>query len=283
MVRSTASTITSLPSTSQQNPCDQVPTRPVSASSTHSSSTVHTETTDLSQTVSRKRKSPVNGIAKDQAELVSVVRPRVSTSQDSDSPPKSCNTAPQTSSSSTTPAPTLKRLKPRPLNLAAAQSLNVSSATSLNSGSTLVAHSPYLNGAAAAIASSPILNLYASSLSASLSANCILSSSPFIPSLTTAAAAAAACSPLFSTMNSPVAPQPQKVVTPTAATTPIFQFPPNPQQMAAMATAVMSSPLFPYFGQSINLGGQGCQTYSRSLVSRSPESLKTPVVIPKDF
>uniref|UniRef100_A0A0N5AJS2 ETS domain-containing protein n=1 Tax=Syphacia muris TaxID=451379 RepID=A0A0N5AJS2_9BILA len=278
LLHNTTATLPSIPSTSQQNSCEQIPARPVSASSIHSNSTVHTETTDLNQGTSRKRKSPVNTVSKDQTELSSATKPHALSAHLSDS--SSCSTVPQ--ASSTTPAPTLKRPKPRPLNLAAAQSLNVSS--SLNSGSALLAHSPYLNGTAAGIpltASSPLLSIYASLSSTSLSANCILSTSPFLPSLTTAAAAA--CSPLFNAINSPAASQTKKTVTPTASATPIFQFPPNPQQMAAMATAVMSSPLFPYFGQSINLNGQGCQTYNRSLVSRSPESLKTPVVIPKDF
>ncbi|VDM11429.1 unnamed protein product [Wuchereria bancrofti] len=113
---------------------------------------------------------------------------------------------------------------------------------------------------------------------ASLSAG-LCPTSPFTSLLTTAAV-----SPMLGALGSPMA---ASKLTPTTAglQQPIFQFPPNPSHMAAMATAAMMSPLMPFLGAAMNLNGNGCPTYSRNnFVSRSPESLKTPVVpFPKDF
>ncbi|VDK54497.1 unnamed protein product [Anisakis simplex] len=199
--------------------------------------------------------------------------------------------------------PSLKRVKPRPLNLSAASALSSSSSATLpsstscnpaipevqapSSGNNLLVPSPFFlhNNQNAYAATSPLVTqfsqLYAA---ASLSAGLMCPSSPFTSFLTTAV------SPMLgAALNSPMAAATTstKLLTPTAAAIqqPVFQFPPNPSQMAAMATAAMMSPLMPFLGAAMNLNGQGCPNYGRGFVSsRSPESLKTPVVpFSKDF
>lgn len=61
----------------------------------------------------------------------------------------------------------------------------------------------------------------------------------------------------------------------------MFQFPPHPQSMANVAKAVSMMSVPPVLGATINLNNN---PYGRTFVSRSPESLKTPVVpFPKDL
>ncbi|KAM3725395.1 Uncharacterized protein ACO02O_02277 [Dirofilaria immitis] len=178
-----------------------------------------------------------------------------------------------------TQIPSLKRVKPRPLNLSATAAFSNGSELSSNN---LLVPSPFFlhnNTGNAYTNTSPLVTqfsqLYAA---ASLSAG-LCPTSPFTSLLTTAAV-----SPMLGALGSPMA---ASKLTPTTASLqqPIFQFPPNPSHMAAMATAAMMSPLMPFLGAAMNLNGNGCPTYGRSnFVSRSPESLKTPVVpFPKDF
>lgn len=297
------------PSTSQQHyPCPPgvqlpqlAPSRPLSNSSTNSAST--RATSDLNhhsmpQPSSRKRKSPVT-ITADEEEHLNLAQPTptVSVTLSSQQAPLSkslslpCDA--ECTSTTLTQAPSLKRVKPRPLNLTATQALTTCAPTDLPpfsgggaNGNNLLVPSPFFmqgNGSAtgAYSATSPLVTqfsqLYAA---ASLSAGFMCPSSPFAALLTTAA------SPMIgAALNSPMA---AAKVTPTAAGTagaPLhFQFPPNPSQMAAMATAAMMSPLMPFIGAAMNLNGNSCPSYGRGFVSRSPESLKTPVVpFPKDF
>ncbi|EFO19187.2 ets-domain-containing protein [Loa loa] len=182
-----------------------------------------------------------------------------------------------------TQIPSLKRVKPRPLNLSATAAFsNGSELSSSSSSNNLLVPSPFFlhnNTGNAYTNTSPLVTqfsqLYAA---ASLSAG-LCPTSPFTSLLTTAAV-----SPMLGALGSPMA---ASKLTPTTANLqqPIFQFPPNPSHMAAMATAAMMSPLMPFLGAAMNLNGNGCPTYGRSnFVSRSPESLKTPVVpFPKDF
>lgn len=182
-----------------------------------------------------------------------------------------------------TQTPSLKRVKPRPLNLSATAAFsNGSEMSSLSSSSNnLLVPSPFFlhnNTGNTYTNTSPLVTqfsqLYAA---ASLSAG-LCPTSPFTSLLTTATV-----SPMLGALGSPMA---ASKLTPTAnVQQPIFQFPPNPSHMAAMATAAMMSPLMPFLGAAMNLNGNGCPTYGRSnFVSRSPESLKTPVVpFPKDF
>ncbi|OZC09154.1 Ets-domain protein, partial [Onchocerca flexuosa] len=178
-----------------------------------------------------------------------------------------------------TQIPSLKRVKPRPLNLSATAAFSNGSELSSNN---LLVPSPFFlhnNTGNAYTNTSPLVTqfsqLYAA---ASLSAG-LCPTSPFTSLLTTAAV-----SPMLGALGSPMA---ASKLTPTTASLqqPIFQFPPNPSHMAAMATAAMMSPLMPFLGAAMNLNSNGCPTYGRSnFVSRSPESLKTPVVpFPKDF
>ncbi|VBB34506.1 unnamed protein product [Acanthocheilonema viteae] len=183
-----------------------------------------------------------------------------------------------------TQIPSLKRVKPRPLNLSATAAFSNGSELSSSSSSSsnnLLVPSPFFlhnNTGNAYTNTSPLVTqfsqLYAA---ASLSAG-LCPTSPFTSLLTTAV------SPMLGALGSPMA---ASKLTPTTASLqqPIFQFPPNPSHMAAMATAAMMSPLMPFLGAAMNLNGNGCPTYGRSnFVSRSPESLKTPVVpFPKDF
>uniref|UniRef100_A0A0R3S6H3 ETS domain-containing protein n=1 Tax=Elaeophora elaphi TaxID=1147741 RepID=A0A0R3S6H3_9BILA len=184
-----------------------------------------------------------------------------------------------------TQIPSLKRVKPRPLNLSATAAFSNGtelSSSSSSSSNNLLVPSPFFlhnNTGNAYTNTSPLVTqfsqLYAA---ASLSAG-LCPTSPFTSLLTTAAV-----SPMLGALGSPMA---ASKLTPTTASLqqPIFQFPPNPSHMAAMATAAMMSPLMPFLGAAMNLNGNGCPTYGRSnFVSRSPESLKTPVVpFPKDF
>ncbi|VDK81865.1 unnamed protein product [Litomosoides sigmodontis] len=183
-----------------------------------------------------------------------------------------------------TQIPSLKRVKPRPLNLSAtaAFSNGPELSSSSSSSNNLLVPSPFFlhnNTGNAYTNTSPLVTqfsqLYAA---ASLSAG-LCPTSPFTSLLTTAAV-----SPMLGALGSPMA---ASKLTPTTASLqqPIFQFPPNPSHMAAMATAAMMSPLMPFLGAAMNLNGNSCPTYGRSnFVSRSPESLKTPVVpFPKDF
>nr|CDP92926.1 Bm7152, isoform c [Brugia malayi] len=175
-----------------------------------------------------------------------------------------------------TQIPSLKRVKPRPLNLSATAAFSNGSELSSSSSNNLLVLSPFFlhnNTGNAYTNTSPLVTqfsqLYAA---ASLSAG-LCPTSPFTSLLTTAAV-----SPMLGALGSPMA---ASKLTPTTAglQQPIFQFPPNPSHMAAMATAAMMSPLMPFLGAAMNLNGNGCPTYGRNnFVSRSPESLKTPVV-----
>lgn len=190
----------------------------------------------------------------------------------------------------------LKRVKPRPLNLSATAALSNTS----TDGSSLLVPSPYFmhgppsgggNYSAAAAATSPLVTqfsqLYAAA-SLSASAGLMCPTSPFTSFLTTAV------SPMLAGLSSPMAAAAAAAsaskITPTAGTAapssstsamqqPIFQFPPNPSHMAAMATAAMMSPLMAPFINAAMMNGNNCPaTYGRgNFVSRSPESLKTPV------
>uniref|UniRef100_A0A915PUI0 ETS domain-containing protein n=1 Tax=Setaria digitata TaxID=48799 RepID=A0A915PUI0_9BILA len=180
-----------------------------------------------------------------------------------------------------TQIPSLKRVKPRPLNLSATAAFSNGSELSSSSNNLLVPSPFFLhnNTGNAYTNTSPLVTqfsqLYAA---ASLSAG-LCPTSPFTSLLTTAAV-----SPMLGALGSPMAAS-KLTPTTTSLQQPIFQFPPNPSHMAAMATAAMMSPLMPFLGAAMNLNSNGCPTYSRnSFVSRSPESLKTPVVpFPKDF
>ncbi|VDN18703.1 unnamed protein product, partial [Gongylonema pulchrum] len=174
--------------------------------------------------------------------------------------------------------PSLKRVKPRPLNLSATAAFSngaglevpassSSSTTSTTSTSNnLLVPSPFFlhnNTGNAYTATSPLVTqfsqLYAA---ASLSAGLMCPTSPFTSFLTTAV------SPMLGALSSPMAAAAAAKLTPTASTAlqqPIFQFPPNPSHMAAMATAAMMSPLMPFLGAAMNLNGNGCpSTYGRA-------------------
>uniref|UniRef100_A0A914ZFR2 ETS domain-containing protein n=1 Tax=Parascaris univalens TaxID=6257 RepID=A0A914ZFR2_PARUN len=285
------------PSTSEHCSYSQPPpTGPPSTCSTQSTSTIPTTSTDLNQTgVCRKRKTPtVNVGGEAQTPTCSMAQTNAQTPL-SKTVSLPCDGArveaivPTSQHSTTSHTPSLKRVKPRPLNLSATNALSTCGTVpemAPNSGNSLFVPSPFFmhnngsaaNAYAAAAATSPLVTqfsqLYAA---ASLSAGLMCPSSPFTSFLTTAV------SPMLGALSSPMA---ANKMTPTAAALqqPVFQFPPNPSQMAAMATAAMMSPLMPFIGAAMNLNGNACPNYGRGFVSRSPESLKTPVVpFPKDF
>ncbi|KHN73905.1 ETS domain-containing protein Elk-1 [Toxocara canis] len=297
MGNATSSLATQQPSTSEHYAYNPPPPRPLS---TQSTSTVHTTLTDLNQTItSRKRKTPTASSGGEAVPACSTTASGMSQAQLSKSLSLPCNGASveaavptsQQHSSVSSHTPSLKRVKPRPLNLSATNALSSCSGAipeiaAPTSGNNLLVPSPFFmhnNGTAAnayaAAATSPLVTqfsqLYAA---ASLSAGLMCPSSPFTSFLTTSV------SPMLgAALNSPMA---SSKMTPTAAALqqPVFQFPPNPSQMAAMATAAMMSPLMPFIGAAMNLNGNGCPSYGRGFVNRSPESLKTPVVpFPKDF
>ncbi|VDN01252.1 unnamed protein product [Thelazia callipaeda] len=241
--------------------------------------------------ICRKRKTPMFTCST--PETVTTITPSSSTVTSSTVPLAKSLSYPSnpsatiTESRNGTQIPSLKRVKPRPLNLTATAAFSngsdLSSCTSSNSN--LLAPSPFFlhnNTGNAYTNTSPLVTqfsqLYAA---ASLSAG-LCPTSPFASLLTTAAV-----SPMLGAIGSPMAAAATSKLTPTAAglQQPIFQFPPNPSHMAAMATAAMMSPLMPFLGAAMNLNGNTCPAYGRnSFVSRSPESLKTPVVpFPKDF
>ncbi|MFH4973424.1 hypothetical protein AB6A40_000133 [Gnathostoma spinigerum] len=189
------------------------------------------------------------------------------------------------SSTTNTHTPSLKRVKPRPLNLSATRNLS-SPPPSLDqshhnsANSLLVPPSPFLmaagTGSGNYTATSPLVSQFSQLYAASLSANFMCPTSPFNSLLTTT------ISPMLA-LNSPML---KLTPTPNGMQQPIFEFPPNPSRMAAMArAAMMSSPLMPLIGAAMNLNSNSCPSYGRSnFVTRSPESLKTPVVpFPKDF
>lgn len=287
LANSASAVLSTSPSTSEQYTCGQPPPRPLSSSSAHSSSTMQTTTTDLSQIAppSRKRKTPTNNSVaselSDSATNAVLTNPQAPLSKSLSLP---CDSSSGTSTTLLSHAPSLKRVKPRPLNLTATQALTSNTAAdvapfSSGSSSNLLVASPFLmqgNSSNSYAATSPLVTqfsqLYAA---ASLSAGFMCPSSPFNSFLTTAV------SPMLGALSSPMA---ATKVTPTTTTPLHFQFPPNPSQMAAMATAAMMSPLMPFIGAAMNMNGNNCQSYGRNFVSRSPESLKTPVVpFPKDF
>lgn len=280
----------SLPSTSGQ--CSYIGGTSLSCASPSSFQNVANANVDAN-VMSRKRKTPMVScsVAETTTTVVTsppttIPPPNVPLSKSLSYPSDpSATVADERTVAHASQIPSLKRVKPRPLNLSAAAAFSNGSgseASSTSSSNNLLAPSPFFlhnNTGNTYTATSPLVTqfsqLYAA---ASLSAGLMCPTSPFTSFLTTAV------SPMLGALSSPMA---AAKLTPTAGglQQPIFQFPPNPSHMAAMATAAMMSPLMPFLGAAMNLNGNGCPAYSRgNFVSRSPESLKTPVVpFPKDF